>query len=136
PSFRTFPFPSSSCSLSATVFTSRERLPAVKEHAVTPQIIALYCFAVISIIVLLIAILVLWKIYKEDIDLKGLLAGLDGKASLARFQFFLFTVVIAGLLLLLSIEAGTFVDVPPNVLALLVISGVSYLISKAISAKK
>lgn len=102
----------------------------------TPQIIALYCFAVISIIVLLIAILVLWKIYKEDIDLKGLLAGLDGKASLARFQFFLFTVVIAGLLLLLSIEAGTFVDVPPNVLALLVISGVSYLISKAISAKK
>jgi hypothetical protein len=31
------------------------------------------------------------------------------KASLSRFQFLLFTFVIAGLFLLLSIEAGTFV---------------------------
>ena len=41
---------------------------------------------------------------------------------------------IAGLYLLLSIEAGTFVDVPTNVLGLLGISGGSYLVSKGVSA--
>ena len=105
-----------------------------------PQNIALYSFAVISIIVLLFAAMVLWKIYNNTIDLKGLLTepGPDGegKASLSRFQFLIFTFVIAGLFLLLSIEAGTFVEIPNNVLALLGISGVSYLVAKAIPAKK
>ncbi len=105
-----------------------------------PQNIALYCFAIISIIVLLFAAVVLWKIYNNTIDLKGLLTESgpdgDGKASLSRFQFLIFSFVIAGLFLLLSIEAGTFVDIPNNVLALLGISGGSYLISKAMPAKK
>jgi hypothetical protein len=113
-------------------------LPVIEERIVTPQIIAVYCFAIISIIILLFAIMVLWKIFNNDIDLRGLLteSGPHGKASLSRFQFLIFTFVIAGLLLLLSIEAGTFVDIPPNVLALLVISGISYLVSKAIPAQK
>ena len=55
----------------------------------------------------------------------------DTKASMSRFQFLIFTFVIAGLFLLLSIEAGTFVDIPPNVLALLGISGGTYVVSKA-----
>jgi len=104
---------------------------------VNPQNIAIYSFAIISVILLAFAALVLWKIYKDQIDLKGLLTepGADGKASLSRFQFLIFTFVIAGLFLLLSIEAGTFVDVPTNVLALLGISGGSYLISKGIPSK-
>lgn len=104
----------------------------------TPQNISLYCFAIVSIILLLFAFLVLWKIYKGDISLDGLLAEPQPlnaqtplKASLSRFQFLIFTFVIAGLFLLLSIEAGTFVDIPQNVLLLLGISGGTYVVSKA-----
>lgn len=114
-----------------------------------PQNIALIAFAIISLILLLFAFLVLWKIYKGDISLDGLLsepppAGPAGaqavpgavqgpwKASLSRFQFLIFTFVIAGLFLLLSIEAGTFVDIPQNVLLLLGISGGTYVVSKTV----
>lgn len=109
----------------------------------TPQSIALYCFALIAIIILLFAFVVLWKIFKGEIKLDGLLAEpptgdktvASSKASLSRFQFLIFTFVIAGLYLLLSIEAGTFVDVPQNVLFLLGISGGTYVVSKAANPK-
>jgi len=149
-----------------------------------PQNIAVWCFLIFSIIVLLFAVAVLWKIYKGEISLSGLLAESpppeayraqpavaaiptppDGaaaaavppagatatttaaataataqpptivvytKASLARFQFLVFTFVIAGLYLLLCIEAGTFVDIPTNVLGLLGISGGTYAVGKAV----
>jgi hypothetical protein len=144
-----------------------------------PQNIAVWCFLIFSIIVLLFAAAVLWKIYKGEISLSGLLAESpppeayraqptvatippDGtvtppppsaaapatataataaqpptivvytKASLARFQFLVFTFVIAGLYLLLCIEAGTFVDIPTNVLGLLGISGGTYAVGKAV----
>jgi hypothetical protein len=110
---------------------------------VNPQNISLYCFAIISIILLLFAFLVLWKIFNDEISLNGLLAEIPpngrpvdtSKASLSRFQFLIFTFVIAGLYLLLSIEAGTFVDIPSNVLVLLGISGGTYVVSKAASPK-
>jgi hypothetical protein len=106
---------------------------------VNVQNITLYCFLAISIIILLYAFVVLLKIFKGDINLNGLLAETPGpganagvaKASLSRFQFLIFTFVIAGLFLLLSIQAGTFVDVPTNVLALLGVSAGSYLVAKA-----
>ncbi len=106
----------------------------------TTDNIAIVCFAIISVIILLFAVLVLWKIYKGDISLDGLLTEVPAngkavdntKASLSRFQFLIFTFVIAGLYLLLSIEAGTFVDIPSNVLYLLGISGGTYVVSKAV----
>jgi sterol desaturase/sphingolipid hydroxylase (fatty acid hydroxylase superfamily) len=107
---------------------------------VNPQNISLISFALISAILLLFAMIVLWKIYKNEINLEGLLTepakpadppGTPPKASLARFQFLVFSFVVAGLFLLLSIEAGTFVEIPNNVLGLLGISGGSYLVSKA-----
>jgi hypothetical protein len=146
----------------------------------TAQNISLISLAVFSVIVLLFALMVLWKIFTDEISLRGLLAEpadppvalvtepaaaavapaavvvdpagvggpapgaakktvvavktpLYGKASLSRFQFLIFTFVIAGLYLLLSIEAGTFVDIPTNVLGLLGISGGSFLVSKGMS---
>jgi hypothetical protein len=108
---------------------------------VNPQNIALYSFIIISAIILLFAFIVLWRIYTNQISLEGLLAefpkatdppGTIPKASLSRFQFLMFTFVVAGLFLLLSIEAGTFVDIPTNVLALLGISGGTYVISKTV----
>ena len=106
-----------------------------------PQIISLISFAIISFIVLALAFIVLWKIWKDEISLKGLLTEAptpgtaldDAKASLSRFQMFVFTFVIAGLFMMLSIESGGFVDIPQNVLILLGISGGTYVISKAVS---
>ena len=71
----------------------------MKENAVTTDNIANYSFAIISIILLLFAFLVIWKIYTGAISLDGLLAETpkDGKsvdnakASLSRFQFLIFT---------------------------------------------
>jgi hypothetical protein len=113
------------------------------------QLISLISLAVFAIIVLLFALMVLWKIYNDEISLRGLLAEpadaptedarrapTYGKASLSRFQFLIFTFVIAGLYLLLSIEAGTFVDIPNNVLGLLGISGGSFLVSKGMSGSQ
>ena len=105
-----------------------------------PQNISLISFGIISLILLLFAFAILWKIYTGAISLDGLLAEVpapgktvdSSKASLSRFQFLIFTFVIAGLFLLLSIEAGTFVDIPPNVLILLGISGGTYLVSKTV----
>jgi hypothetical protein len=104
----------------------------------TAQNIAFWGFMVIAIILLGFAAMVLWKIYQNEISITGLLAEpLDPanpaagvKASLSRFQFLIFTFVIAGLYLLLSIEAGTFVDIPGNALLLLGISSGSYVVSK------
>jgi hypothetical protein len=108
------------------------------------QTIATIGFAIISLILLGFAALVLWKIFRNEIRLQGLLAEppapdqtvRETKASLSRFQFLIFTFVIAGLYLLLSIEAGTFVEIPTNVLGLLGISGGSFLISKAMGGPK
>lgn len=100
----------------------------------TASNLALWSFFILSAILLLFGLLVLGMMWKGSIKLEGLLTDPDtDKASLSRFQFLVFTFVIAGLYLLLSIEAGTFVDVPTNALALLGISGGSYILSKSVS---
>lgn len=105
----------------------------------TAQWISWWGFVAITIILLGFAALVLWKLYKEPLALGGLLSEPSGpngetKASLARFQFLIFTFVIAGLYLLLCIEAGTFIEIPGNVLALLGISGGTYVVSKTVTS--
>jgi hypothetical protein len=106
----------------------------------TTQFISLASFAVITLIVLALAFIVLWKIWKNQISLTGLLAEMpppgtpviDAKASLSRFQMLIFTFVIGGLFMMLSIDAGRFVDIPQNVLILLGISGGTYLIAQTV----
>jgi hypothetical protein len=109
----------------------------------TPDTISTIGFAIFAVILLLFAFIVLWKIYTDEISLAGLLAELptngsvqSSKASLSRLQFLIFTFVIAGLFLLLSIEAGTFITIPQNVLWLLGISGGTYVVSKGVSPTK
>jgi len=79
--------------------------------------------------------LVLLMLLRGRIDLTDLLSdpGLNGKASLSRFQLLVFTLVIGGLYLVLCIENAQFLDIPGGVLGLLGISGGSYLISKNLS---
>ena len=91
--------------------------------------------AVLMVVLLVMAVLILWMIFKGRIDISQLLTEPDStKASLSRFQFLLFTFVVVGLFLLLSIESGTFVNVPDSVLGLLGISAGSYAVSKGITA--
>ncbi|WP_295854844.1 hypothetical protein [Tardiphaga sp.] len=110
----------------------------------TAQTISWWGFVVISVILLGFAALVLWKIFQDPLALKGLLSEPpgphdlpgDSKASLSRFQFLIFTFVIAGLYLLLCIEAGTLIDIPGNVLALLGISGGTYVVAKTVGSSE
>jgi hypothetical protein len=82
--------------------------------------VAAFGFLVLTIILLGFAGVILWKIIRNDIVLEGLISEppdpdnpeLPAKASLSRFQFLVFTFVIAGLYLLLCIEAGTFLEIP------------------------
>ncbi len=115
---------------------------ALKKQA-TPADIALVGFIAFSAVVVSFAAAVLWQIITGKIDLYGIISEPDGaanvggraKASLSRFQFLLFTFVIAGLFLMLSIEAGSFVNIPDNVLVLIGLSGGGFITSKAIGHK-
>jgi uncharacterized BrkB/YihY/UPF0761 family membrane protein len=96
---------------------------------------------VVTVLIGAFALAIIYKIIKGDIDLMYLIAGVDGDASLSRFQFLVFTFVIAlGLfLIILSANPPTFpAAIPGGILALLGISGGSYVTSKAVdaSAKK
>ena len=77
---------------------------------------------------------VIVKIAMDKIDLSTIIMEKDGseKSSISRFQLLVFTLTIAGLYVILSIENGQLIDVPNGALSLLGISGGSFLLSKAI----
>lgn len=109
-----------------------------------PMDIAIVGFATFSALIVAFAGAVLVKIVEGEINLDGIISEPDdqakvmgkAKASLSRFQFLVFTFVIAGLFLMLSIETGDFVEVPSTVLGLLGISGGSFIVSKAVGQQK
>jgi hypothetical protein len=108
--------------------------------ALSGETLAVWGFLAIIIILLGFAAAVLLQVFTGKINLSYLISepiapGLPTeppKASLSRFQFLIFTFVIAGLYLLLCIEAGTFIDIPGTVLGLLGISGSTFVASKMI----
>jgi len=92
---------------------------------------------IVTVLIAAFALAIIYKMVKGDINLMYLIAGGDGDASLARFQFLVFTFVIAlGLfLIILSTNPPTFpTAIPGGILALLGISGGSYVTSKAVDA--
>ena len=74
--------------------------------------------------------IVLWKMYRGGIDLQYLISEENGQASLSRFQFLIFTFVVAMGLLVVILKSGTFPAIGSDVLGLLGISGGSYVASK------
>jgi uncharacterized BrkB/YihY/UPF0761 family membrane protein len=88
----------------------------------------------------LLALIILWKIVKGKIDLSKLISEKDVKAaSLSRFQFLIFTFVIAMSLFIVVMgdSPPRFPEtIPPEVLALLGISGASYVVSKSVQNSK
>ncbi len=78
---------------------------------------------------------ILWLIIKGRINLERLISEKTGEASLSRFQFLIFTFVVAMGLFLIIVNKGDFPDeIPAGIIALLGISGGSYVISKGIQA--
>jgi hypothetical protein len=95
---------------------------------------------IVVVFIGVLALIILSKIWRGSISLDGLLAeqvqaGQSAKASMSRLQLLIFTLVIAGLYLTLCLEAGSFIEIPNQVLGLLGISGGSYLVSKGIQSK-
>ncbi len=80
-----------------------------------------------------LALLILVKIVQGKIDISLLISEKNGAASLSRFQFLIFTFVIAMSLFLITMHNGNFPEeIPDSILWLLGISGGSYVISKGI----
>ena len=66
----------------------------------------------------------------NGIDLKALVSEDDGNASMSRFQFLIFTFVIAMSLLVIILKTGNFPSIGSDVFGLLGISAGSYVGSK------
>src|SRR5882762_4726051 len=73
----------------------------------------------VTILVAAFALMIIFKMIKGDINLQYLIAGSDGDASLSRFQFLIFTFVIAlGLfLIIVSVNPPAFPTIPGGILA-------------------
>jgi hypothetical protein len=97
----------------------------------TLSIIAGY---IICILVGALGAIIIWRIADGTIDITHLISEANGDASMSRFQFLVFTFVIA-LSLFLVIVSSTppqFPIIPGTILALLGISSSSYLVGKSI----
>lgn len=93
---------------------------------------------IVTILVAAFALAIIIKMIKGDINLEFLIADAEGSASLSRFQFLIFTFVIALGLFLIILSTHPYPAFPPTIpggiLALLGISGGSYVTSKAVDA--
>src|SRR5215831_65921 len=100
-----------------------------------PQL-ALVAGYVVVLFVGLLGLIVVWNVFRGKIDLTLLISEKDGPASMSRFQFLIFTFVVAMCIMVLTLESGEFPSLSANVLGLLGISGGSYLVSKGIQQSK
>lgn len=94
---------------------------------------------ILTIFLGLLAAVILWKIVNGTINLTFLISDELGWASLSRFQFLLFTFVIAMSLFFVILNHQPYPDypkIPPEILALLGISGGSYVLSKGIQTSR
>jgi uncharacterized BrkB/YihY/UPF0761 family membrane protein len=93
---------------------------------------------IISFLIGFLGLVIAYLILKGRIDLSKLISEPNGDASLSRFQFLLFTFVISMSLFLIVIskDPPTFPEIPIEILALLGISGGSYIVSKGIQTSR
>ena len=100
------------------------------------QLLVLVIGWILTIFLSVLAIVLLVLIATGKIDLRLLISEKDGVASLSRFQFLVFTFVIAMSLFYLIATKGNYPDIPGEILALLGISGGSYVVSKGIQTSR
>jgi uncharacterized BrkB/YihY/UPF0761 family membrane protein len=102
------------------------------------EILGLTIGWILTIVIGLLLLIIVWKIWKDEIDLAFLISDELGYASLSRFQMLLFTFVIAMSLFYIIVMKSPpdFPAVPKEILALLGISGGSYVLSKGIQSSR
>ena len=81
----------------------------------------------------LLCIMLLYKMWTNQIDLSTLLKEANGDASMSRFQLLVFSLVVAVGLYLYMLKHLALPDVPQSILTLLGISASTYAVGKAIS---
>ena len=91
---------------------------------------------ILTIFLGILALIVLWKIVTGQISLRYLISDELGYASLSRFQFLVFTFVIAMTLFYLIATHGKYPEIPNQILALLGISGGSYAVAKGVQTSR
>lgn len=79
-----------------------------------------------------LCVMLLVKMWKNEINLSTLLDEANGDASMSRFQLLIFSLVIAVGLFLFVLKNMTLPDIPNSVLTLLGISASTYAASKGI----
>lgn len=96
------------------------------------ETVSIFIAWVTAIIIGVLGGSIVYLIIVGKINLEFLISEKDGSASLSRFQFLIFTFVVAMSLFLIVLSSGRFPDISPEILGLLGISGGSYVISKGI----
>jgi hypothetical protein len=98
------------------------------------EILGLAIGWILTVFIGVVAFIIVVKMWKGDIDLNYLISDELGYASLSRFQFLVFTFVVAMSLFYLIVigRPPAYPKIPGEILALLGISGGSYVISKGI----
>lgn len=101
------------------------------------HVLALVIGYLLCFLIGVMGLLILREMYEGRIDLSQLISEPSGDASMSRFQFLVFTFVIAlSFFLVVAAKIASndpsFPDIPGTVLTLLGISGSSYLVSKGI----
>jgi hypothetical protein len=93
---------------------------------------------ILAIFIGALGLLILYYIARGRSDLTRLISEPNGHASLSRFQFLVFTFVIALSFFLLVVSQAPleFPAIPAEVFALLGISGGSYVVSKGIQTAR
>jgi uncharacterized membrane protein len=91
---------------------------------------------ILTIFLGVLAIIFLYRVATNEISLKYLISDDRGYASLSRFQFLIFTFVIGMTLFYLIVLSGSYPPIPNQILALLGISGGSYVVSKGIQTSR
>src|SRR6185369_3029208 len=100
------------------------------------EVLGLVIGWLLTVIIALLALKILIKVFRDEIDLEFLISDENGDASLSRFQFLVFTFVVAmSLFYLIVIKSPPdYPAIPNQILALLGISGGSYVLSKGIQS--
>jgi len=91
---------------------------------------------ILTIFLGVLALIFIFRIATNQISLRYLISDDRGYASLSRFQFLIFTFVIAMTLFYLIVLKGSYPEIPNQILALLGISGGSYVMSKGIQTSR
>ncbi len=93
---------------------------------------------ILTVFLGLLAAIILWKIIDGTINLTFLISDEQGYASLSRFQFLVFTFVIAMSLFFVIASQPTpaYPPIPAEILALLGISSGSFVLSKGIQSSR